>query len=72
MPTLTVRAVGRDLQLSDRSVRQLLQQGVLPGGKLAGVWRVDLEAFMEWKRETLGTARQHESDGTRYYLEVEK
>ena len=49
-PLLSIRQVAERLNVSDTTVRVLIEKGHLRAGKVAGVWRIDeadVEAYFE-------------------------
>jgi excisionase family DNA binding protein len=60
---LTIDEVCKLLKLSDRTVYDLCRRARLPGAaKVAGVWRVEKQAVLDWLRSG-GDRRVHGLDG---------
>tara|TARA_Y100001963_G_scaffold121319_1_gene169767 strand:- start:3241 stop:3744 length:504 start_codon:yes stop_codon:yes gene_type:complete len=49
---LTVSQVAKALQISERSCRELLKGGVIPGAKLGGCWRISEDSFNRFLCDT--------------------
>ena len=48
MPAMTVRDVAGLLSVDEKTIYRLAQQGKLPGFKVAGTWRFQLEDIQSW------------------------
>ena len=48
MPAMTVRDVAGFLSVDEKTIYRLAQQGKLPGFKVAGTWRFQLEDIQGW------------------------
>jgi excisionase family DNA binding protein len=48
MPAMTVRDVAGFLSVDEKTIYRLAQQGKLPGFKVAGTWRFQLEDIQSW------------------------
>ncbi len=48
MPAMTVRDVAGFLSVDEKTIYRLAQQGTLPGFKVAGSWRFQLEDIQSW------------------------
>ena len=61
-PAMTVRDVAESLNVNEKTVYRLAQNGELPGFKVAGAWRfqrADLERWIEErKQDAKGNRRQ--------------
>ncbi len=47
-PALTVRDVAGYLNVDEKTIYRLAQQGKLPGFKVAGTWRFQLKDIQDW------------------------
>jgi excisionase family DNA binding protein len=47
-PAMTVRDVAGFLSVDEKTIYRLAQQGKLPGFKVAGTWRFQLQDIQEW------------------------
>lgn len=47
-PAMTVRDVAGFLAVDEKTIYRLAQQGKLPGFKVAGTWRFQLQDIQEW------------------------
>lgn len=57
-PALTVKQVAEILNVNDRTVYRLVQQGELPGFRVSGGWRfleVDILAWIENQKRLAGS-----------------
>ena len=54
-PAMTVRDVAGFLAVDEKTIYRLAQQGKLPGFKVAGTWRFQLQDIQGWieKQKTL-------------------
>jgi len=50
MKILTVPQAGEQLQVSERTVYELLRGGKLPGRKIGKVWRLSADAIVDFLR----------------------
>jgi excisionase family DNA binding protein len=48
MPAMTVRDVAGFLSVDEKTIYRLAQKGKLPGFKVAGTWRFQLEDIQSW------------------------
>lgn len=56
---LTPAEVAKKLRLSEPTVLRLLRQGVIPGIKIAGSWRIDSQEFQDYLN---GLKKQQKKD----------
>ncbi len=47
-PAMTVRDVAGFLSVDEKTIYRLAQQGKLPGFKVAGTWRFQLQDIQQW------------------------
>ncbi len=47
-PAMTVRDVAGFLAVDEKTIYRLAQQGKLPGFKVAGTWRFQLQDIQRW------------------------
>jgi excisionase family DNA binding protein len=47
-PAMTVRDVAGFLSVDEKTIYRLAQQGKLPGFKVAGTWRLQLQDIQGW------------------------
>jgi excisionase family DNA binding protein len=47
-PAMTVRDVAGFLAVDEKTIYRLAQQGKLPGFKVAGIWRFQLQDIQGW------------------------
>ncbi len=47
-PAMTVRDVAGLLSVDEKTIYRLAQQGKLPGFKVAGTWRFQLQDIQQW------------------------
>jgi excisionase family DNA binding protein len=47
-PAMTVREVAAYLAVDEKTIYRLAQQGKLPGFKVAGTWRFQLQDIHSW------------------------
>lgn len=56
-PALTVHDVAALLAVDEKTIYRLAQQGRLPGFKVAGTWRFQLQDIQEWIDEQKSKTR---------------
>ena len=55
-PAMTVRDVAGLLAVDEKTIYRLAQQGKLPGFKVAGTWRFQLQDIQGWINERKAAA----------------
>ena len=74
-PAMTVRDVAGFLAVDEKTIYRLAQQGKLPGFKVAGTWRFQLQDIQGWideqKRRTRAKERATNSSKQRAKHEPE-
>lgn len=50
-PAMTVRDVAEFLSVDEKTIYRLVQQGKLPGFKVAGSWRFQIQDIQGWISE---------------------
>ncbi len=67
-PAMTVREVAGFLAVDEKTIYRLAQQGKLPGFKVAGTWRFQLQDIQGWidfqKSKTKQLPRNRPEDGS--------
>jgi excisionase family DNA binding protein len=58
-PAMTVRDVAGFLAVDEKTIYRLAQQGKLPGFKVAGTWRFQLQDIQGWIDERKRLARSN-------------
>jgi excisionase family DNA binding protein len=66
-PAMTVRDVAGFLAVDEKTIYRLAQQGKLPGFKVAGTWRFQLQDIQGWidERKEAVKARKTKAAGLR-------
>ena len=59
-PAMTVRDVAGALAVDEKTIYRLAQQGKLPGFKVAGTWRFQLQDIQGWIDEQKRRTRTKE------------
>ncbi len=59
-PAMTVRDVAGFLAVDEKTIYRLAQQGKLPGFKVAGTWRFQLQDIQGWIDEQKNKTRKNE------------
>ena len=59
-PAMTVREVAGFLSVDEKTIYRLAQQGKLPGFKVAGTWRFQLQDIQGWIDEQKNKTRKNE------------
>ncbi len=60
-PAMTVRDVAGFLAVDEKTIYRLAQQGKLPGFKVAGTWRFQLQDIQGWIDERKRLARSNQN-----------
>ena len=60
-PAMTVRDVAGFLAVDEKTIYRLDQQGKLPGFKVAGTWRFQLQDIQGWIDERKRLARSNQN-----------
>jgi excisionase family DNA binding protein len=64
-PAMTVRDVAGFLAVDEKTIYRLAQQGKLPGFKVAGTWRFQLQDIQGWidEQKSKSSASKHRNSG---------
>ena len=60
-PAMTVRDVAGFLAVDEKTIYRLAQQGKLPGFKVAGTWRFQLQDIQGWIDERKRLVRSNQN-----------
>jgi excisionase family DNA binding protein len=64
-PAMTVRDVAGFLAVDEKTIYRLAQQGKLPGFKVAGTWRFQLQDIQGWINERKVAVKARNSNKAR-------
>ncbi len=64
-PAMTVRDVAGFLAVDEKTIYRLAQQGKLPGFKVAGTWRFQLQDIQRWIDERKEAAKAKKAKAAR-------
>lgn len=53
---ITVAQAATRMNVTTKTVRELIRKGKIAGKKVGRVWRIDLESWQRWEREASGVA----------------